>query len=490
MRLSFLRRTNVKLRRTLGVLFALFAFCIPTAFAGQPLDPDVDLTARRMPLRGAAPERLLELAAASDRIAVIVGVDVEGGWKVADTRHPEKSALQRRRARDTKEKILHKYPSARRVAGRDFESIPYFVLVVDAKTLRKLMNDDDVVSIEENAGGERTLIQSTALIGSRAANLRGYGGAGTTVAVLDDGVQRDHSFLQHSMWDTYQACFSGADSADQYGLTPQSMCPGQRASVPNYLFTEANVAAPCPDCYHGTEVAGVIAGKSVNNNMYGVAPDAALLPIQVYSYTNYWCTGAGCPSETFTADVLAALDHVLIWAPYDNIAAVNMSFRFRTNYSTRNACINANGALGNALATLLQYDIAPVVAAGNDATATQFSAPSCLTSAYVVGASTDADTMAPYSNFYSHLSFFAPGGAAGAGNGIWTSALGGGYTETLGTSLAAPHVSGAFALLRQRQPNATTSKHYSDLRATGVNIALPGGVLVPRINVNAALNRP
>lgn len=446
------------------------------------------LAERKTPLQGTPLERLFALAAESETIAVIVGVDVEGGWNVAHIRNPEKGTRQRGKARETKERILRKHPSARRVADRDFEFIPYYLLVVDATTLRHLVNDDDVVSIEENDAADRTLVESTAKIDSRAANLRGYTGVGTDVVVIDDGVRRDHPFIKHSMFDLKQSCFSGAQFAVN-GVTPRSLCPGQQSSLPNWPGTVVNAAAPCSGCSHGTQVAGVIAGKSDSLQMYGVAPDTKLLPIQVYSYTNASCTYSGCPTEARKDDVLAALQHVHNRAPSDNFAAVNLSLKFRTEYSTRSACISDNLSVQNALAAVKGDDIAPVVAAGNDATATRFWAPSCLNSTYVVGATDDWDHIASYSNQHSYLSFFAPGGSAGTGNGIKTSAFSG-YAETFGTSMAAPHVSGSFALLRQRHPTKSVGLLYNYLRNTGILILLPDGTFVPRINVDAALNEP
>lgn len=480
----------------IAAVVVLVLLSVPIAFAAQPGD-ELSLSTRKTPLAGTAPERLVALAAESEKIVVIVGVDVEGGWNVADTRHPEKGVRQRQKARDTKDRILRRHRGAVPVAGRDFRFIPFYTLAVDEKTLRNLMKDDDVVSIEENNGAERTLAESTEKIGSRAANLSGYTGLGSTVVVIDDGVKRDHKFIKGSMYDTKQACFSGADyDPDGDGISVRSLCPGQRVSVPNNLRREVNVAAPCSNCYHGTEVAGVIAGIDVNNNLYGVAPDAELLPIQVYSYRNATCTSPGCPTEARRTDVLAALEYVHDWSDHDTFAAVNLSLRFRNSYGSRQDCISGNNSVQNALATLRVDDIASVVAAGNEGTSTQFSAPSCLNYTYVVGATTDWDDIASYSNTYSFLSFFAPGGSLNSngtvqtGYGIKTSALSGGYTETAGTSLAAPHVSGAFALLRQRHPTKSVGLLYNYLRDTGTLIMLPGGTFVPRINVDAALNQP
>jgi hypothetical protein len=75
---------------------------------------------------------------------------------------------------------------------------------------------------------------------------------------------------------------------------------------------------------------------------------------------------------------------------------------------------------------------------------------------------------------------------------IWSSMPGGGYAEKSGTSMATPHVTGSFALLRGRSPLANVSKLQDDLVQTGTLITdsrVTPAVVKPRINVNAALDR-
>src|SRR5215212_11458760 len=84
------------------------------------------LGARKTALQGTPPERLLALVEKSERIAVIVTVQVEDGWDLSATRQSEKAIAQRQKARDTKERILRTHPSAKRIADRDFEFIPAY----------------------------------------------------------------------------------------------------------------------------------------------------------------------------------------------------------------------------------------------------------------------------------------------------------------------------------------------------------------------------
>lgn len=156
--------------------------------------------------------------------------------------------------------------------------------------------------------------------------------------------------------------------------------------------------------------------------------------------------------------------------------------------------------MDDAVSALHSSNIAVVAAIGNRNYSTdpnRFYAPACLTNAISVGATTDTDGIAAYGYVQPYMDFFAPGGKClystegcvmTPGEGIETSTIGNGYIESVGTSFAAPHVSGAFAILRQAAPSATIDSLESDLKNTGTFVTIPTGEQIPRINVNAALN--
>lgn len=115
---------------------------------------------------------------------------------------PEKAAGQRQKMREAKVNLLRAHPHALRRAERDFQHIPFLVLEVDEQALRKLLADDNVASVEENSPVERTTIESTAIVGSRTANLRGFSGSGWSVVVIDDGVESTHPFVKNTIVDS------------------------------------------------------------------------------------------------------------------------------------------------------------------------------------------------------------------------------------------------------------------------------------------------
>jgi hypothetical protein len=128
-------------------------------------------------------------------------------------------------------------------------------------------------------------------------------------------------------------------------------------------------------------------------------------------------------------------------------------------------------------------NIATVVASGNSSFIDGIGMPACISSAISVGSTTKDDVVSEFSNGASFLSLLAPGSA------ILSSTPDNGLGLKYGTSMAAPHVAGAFALLRQAQPAATVSDILAVLQNTGVPITdWRNGIPTPRIDVQAAVD--
>jgi subtilisin family serine protease len=204
-----------------------------------------------------------------------------------------------------------------------------------------------------------------------------------------------------------------------------------------------------------------------------------------------------CGAVVQEADILAALDYVnTTLLGRHPVAAVNISLVVSSLQSSRAACDDAAPALRSVIAALRSNNVAVVAGAGNDAqnpaTLGQIGTPACVTGAISVGATQDDDTVAPYSNTGTFLDFFAPGGTEFTpGLMIWSSIPGGGYAEKHGTSMATPHVSGSFAVLRGRSPLASVDKLQNDLVQSGhpvTDTRLSPPIVKPRINVDAALD--
>lgn len=176
------------------------------------------------------------------------------------------------------------------------------------------------------------------------------------------------------------------------------------------------------DCYgHGTHVAGIIA-----SNRYGMAPDATIHPVRVLD-----CSGGGS-----TSSIVTALNWVARNAPRD--AVVNLSLR--GPQST---------ALDQAVQSLVRSGRVVVVAAGNDAGDACRWSPAREPAALTVGATDERDREASFSNYGECVDLYAPGVS------IRSTDFRGGSTGRLdmGTSMAAPHVAGAAAVLWSADPS-------------------------------------
>jgi hypothetical protein len=128
------------------------------------------------------------------------------------------------------------------------------------------------------------------------------------------------------------------------------------------------------------------------------------------------------------------------------------------------------------LANLRAAGILPVFSAGNygPSSGTVLS-PANNPEAFAVGSVDDADVVDPYSSR-------GPSACAGSvaprlaapGVGIRTADLYGGYIEASGTSLAAPHVAGALALLLSAAPGIPADRQQAALEAGAVDLGPPG----------------
>jgi hypothetical protein len=116
-------------------------------------------------------------------------------------------------------------------------------------------------------------------------------------------------------------------------------------------------------------------------------------------------------------------------------------------------------------------NIATVIAAGNNGNAGAISAPGCLSNAISVGSTSKQLVVSGFSNNASFLSLLAPGESITSSVPLAYSA--GGFGGASGTSMAAPHVAGTWALLKSAQPAATVSQVLSALQSTGVPITDP-----------------
>ncbi|MFG2003350.1 S8 family serine peptidase [Spirillospora sp. NPDC048911] len=249
-------------------------------------------------------------------------------------------------------------------------------------------------------------------VGAPRAWGAGATGRGTKVAVLDTGVDANHPDLKGRVAET--ANFSESpDTVDRFG--------------------------------HGTHVAATIAGTgaAAKGERKGVAPDAELLIGKVLDDE-----GNGTDSG-----VLAGME----WAAA-RAKVVNMSLGGDPSDGT--------DPLAEALDGLTQkHGTLFVVAAGNDGAISSVATPATADEALAVGAVDGSDKLAEFSSrgprtgrYAAKPEIVAPGVdivAARAEGTRMGKALDAEYTSSSGTSMAAPHVAGAAALVLQKHPDWT-----------------------------------
>lgn len=239
-------------------------------------------------------------------------------------------------------------------------------------------------------------------------------GAGTTVYVVDTGVQSDHP--------DFGGRVDAANGHDEVG---------------DDLGTE--------DCVgHGTHVAGTVASST-----YGIAKDARIVPVRVL----------GCQGGS-----LVDLLYGLIWI-YDNTTAD----RSVVNISIETGAIKV---LNDLVQVGVDRGYVMVVAAGNSSSDACRTSPASAAGAITVGAVDESRALAWYSNYGSCVDIVAPG------SNILSTWIGSETKRLDGTSMATPHVSGLAARLVQVHPSWGTNEVLAALstpEARGHISGLPTG---------------
>ncbi|MFN4293446.1 MAG: S8 family peptidase [Thermoflexales bacterium] len=424
------------------------------------------------------PATLRARAAQHGRLRVIATLNVN--YRPERQLAAAEATAQRAAIRAATARVLSRLAGGNYAVNATFEVYPFLGVTVDPAALEALLSSPDVLAVAESTLKRPADVQSNQVIGAGVAHNLGYTGSGYAVAILDTGVQTSHPFFAGRT--VAEACFSRTDTLA--GST--TLCPnGQSTSIfgaPGQ--TGSGAGANCsgvPGCDHGTHVAGIAVGKDYSGGpgYDGVAPDADLIAIQVFSkFTTATACGVSPPClGAFDEDILAALQYVqTTLAPSYTIAAVNMSLGDSTNHST--PCDSS--PYFTAVADLRALNIATVIAAGNSGYSNGLSQPACVSNSISVGATTNSDAIAWFSNRAGYMSLFAPGVS------IQSAVPVNSYASKSGTSMAAPHVAGAWAVMRQRYPTEDVGQILTRLQTTGKPITF-GSNTKSRIQLDAAM---
>ncbi|AII46197.1 hypothetical protein KR49_07000 [Synechococcus sp. KORDI-49] len=273
------------------------------------------------------------------------------------------------------------------------------------------------------------------------------------VAVVDTGVNINHEDLVSNIWvNAGEIPGNGLDD-DQNGYIDD---------IHGWHFDVTYASNHVMDYRgHGTHVAGTIGAEGNNSiGVTGVAWDVQLMPVKVFPDMD----GAKSANQ----DVLDGIKYAV-----DNGAdVINLSLGAYHLYSSLEELKKDNPHYYNLWLNALTYasdnDVVVIAAAGNeeyDLDTTHISVPASFSSIIPgmisVAAIANNGDLAYYSNYGETVTIGAPGGDMKTNNNIQGGILNtykNGYYYLQGTSMAAPVVAGAAALIRAQYPELTAAE--------------------------------
>lgn len=211
-----------------------------------------------------------------------------------------------------------------------------------------------------------------------------HDGAGVTAYIVDSGIDFTHNEFGGRARPGFDAINDGRNGADCHG--------------------------------HGTHVAGTVGGTT-----YGVAPKVNLVSVRVL----------GCDGRGSWSGIVAGFDWLASHAAKPAVANVSLGGTPPTQ------------AVDTAADAVTDAGVFTSVAGGNDAADACNYSPARASKVFTIGATTNTDGYASYSNRGQCIQLLAPG------TDIVSAKAGGGSVAHSGTSMAAPHVAGVAALYKQ-----------------------------------------
>lgn len=249
-------------------------------------------------------------------------------------------------------------------------------------------------------------------------------GTDVVVAVIDTGVDYNHPDLRDNIWTNTRETVNGRDDDGN----------GYIDDIRGWDFVN-NDNNPMDDNRHGTHVAGIIAARGNNSTgVSGVNWSARIMPIKFLS-----ATGSGS-----TARAISAIEY-----------AVANGAKISNNSWGGGA---ASQALGDAISAAERAGHLFVAAAGNNNGNNNDVNPTFPSSypnnnVISVAATTNTDALAGFSNIGARsVDVGAPGAS------ILSTVTNNGYANLSGTSMAAPVVAGAAALVWAANPSLSSTQ--------------------------------
>jgi subtilisin family serine protease len=286
------------------------------------------------------------------------------------------------------------------------------------------------------------------------------GGQGIKIGIIDEGIDQTHQ-----LFDPRGYTMPAGYPKGQAAYTTAKVIVARAFPPPRPVWRHASKPFDPEFSSHGTHVAGIAAGNAntpaEGSRISGVAPRAYLGNYKALTIPTDADVGLDGNSPQLVAAIEAAVA--------DGMDVINLSLGEPEIEPTRDIVAEALGAAARA-------GVVPVVAAGNDFDdfgRGSVSSPGSAPEAITVGAVSTSRTGAPnvVASFSSSgptpLSLQLKPEVSAPGVAIVSASPGRSFAALSGTSMAAPHVAGAAALLRQRHPTWTPAQVKSALASTG-----------------------
>ncbi|WP_253905576.1 S8 family peptidase [Bacillus sp. THAF10] len=311
-----------------------------------------------------------------------------------------------------------------------FQYMEVVEVTLPVKAAEALAKNPNIAFVEENVkvfATAQTVPWGVPHIKADKAHAQGVTGSGVKVAILDTGIDANHSDLNVK---------GGA----------------------SFVSGESN---PYQDGNgHGTHVAGTVAALNNTTGVLGVAYNADLYAVKVLG-----ASGSG---------TISGIAQGIEWSIANGMDVINMSLGASSGSTAlKQACDNAYAS-----------GVVVVAAAGNSGTRGKQNTigyPARYSSVIAVGAVDSNNKRASFSSVGNELEVMAPGVS------ILSTTPGNNYASYNGTSMASPHVAGAAALILAKNPSMTNVQVRDRLKNTATNLGSSFYYGKGLINVESAL---
>jgi subtilisin family serine protease len=348
-----------------------------------------------------------------------------------------------------------------------------FAVVVPAADVSRLARVPGVAKVWPSVTYHELLDRTPQLIGAPTVwgPTLATAGQGMKIGIIDDGIDPQHPFFNPAGF-SYPPGFPKGQPA----YTSAKVIVARTFPPATHGYERSDLPFDPAQSEHGLHVGGIAAGDyntvtRTGLHLSGIAPRAYLGNYRAGTVASV--LGLNANSPELSAAVEAAVR--------DGMDVLNISWG-ETEIEPSRDIVDA------AIDAAAQAGVVTAVSAGNDFTEFGFgsiNSPANAAGAITAGASTgghgsvevDAPTDFSSAGPAPYSLRFKPDVTA-PGEDVLSAAPGGGFVELSGTSMAAPHVAGAAAVLLQRHPSWTPAQVKSALALTGVPVKTASGTEV------------